>query len=180
MVPFPPLTVSLPEMLEGQTDHRFRKAIYRFIEAANRMGDCRESFADEMELTGTQFLVMMSVAYQQGEAGIKIASIAADIGLASTHATTEVGRLVRKGLLDKRPNPDDGRAVLVKLTRRGEGEVEKVSHIIRVVNDILFQDISRSELKIFTSLSERLIQNSERALAELRVHQHAKLAEAGI
>lgn len=173
---FPPRTVSLPEMIIDQTDRRFRKAIYRFVEAASRLGDCREGFAREMGLTGSQYLVIMSVAYQQEEEGVGIASIATDIGLAATHATTEVGRLVRKGLLDKRPNPHDGRAVLVRLTKEGRREVEMVTQTVRVVNDILFQDISGDELKVLVSISERLIRNSERALAELRVVRHAKSA----
>src|SRR5690606_39014683 len=109
--PFPPPTVSLPEMLQEQTDHQFRLSIYRFVQAASRLGDCREGFAREIGLTASQFLVLMSVAYEQGEQGVSIAAIAANVGLAATHATTEVGRLVRKGLLDKRPSPFDRRGV---------------------------------------------------------------------
>lgn len=167
--PFPPRTVTLPEMLDGPSDHQFRQTIYRFVQASGRLADCREGFAREMGLTGNQYVVLMSVAYQQGDTGVGIAAIAANIGLAPTHATTEVGRLVRKGLLDKQPSPVDKRGVLIKLTEQGRTAVTEVSKVVRIVNDLLFQDIDGTELKTLLSLSERLVRNSERALAELRV-----------
>ncbi|KAA0969483.1 winged helix-turn-helix transcriptional regulator [Aureimonas fodinaquatilis] len=166
---FPPRTVSLPDMLSNNTDHHFRQSIYRFVQAAGRLADCREGFAREMGLTGTQFMVLMSVAYMQGEEGVGIAAIAGNIGLAPTHATTEVGRLVRKGLLNKRPSPVDRRGVLINLTAAGKSAVSDVIKIVRTINDILFQDVDGEELKVLLSVSEKLVRNSERALAELRL-----------
>lgn len=169
MQPFPPLTVSLPQMLDGANDQQFRQAIYRIVQAASRLGDCREGFAREIGLTGNQYLVLMSIAHLQRDEGIGIASVAVHVGLAASHVTTDVGRLVRKGLLRKRPSPVDKRAVLVSLTAEGEATVHKISKVIRVVNDILFQSISREELEQARIVSEKLVRNSERAIAELRL-----------
>lgn len=166
---FPPRTVTLPAMLENGADHRFRLSLYRFIEAASRLGECREGFAREMGLTANQFLVVMSVAYLQSERGISISAIAANIGLAATHVTTEVGKLVRLGLLRKRPNDEDRRSVLVSLTEKGAAAVDSIAGTMQTVNDILFRGISGANLDLVRQVCERLVHNSEYALVELRM-----------
>ena len=168
---FPPKTISRAEFLAGESDYEFRNGIYRFVQAARRFGDCREAFGRQIGLTSSQFLVIMGVAYAQGDQGITIASIASHVGLAATHVTTEVGRLLRMGLLSKRPSLSDRRSVEVSLTPEGEAAVREAIVLVRRINDILFKDISRSEFEGLVKVSEKLIRNSEYALTELRVLQ---------
>ncbi|WP_069815194.1 MarR family winged helix-turn-helix transcriptional regulator [Streptomyces sp. TP-A0874] len=44
-----------------------------------------------------------------------------------TSVTNTVDRLVRSGLVEKRPNPNDGRGVLAAITDRGRGVVESAT-----------------------------------------------------
>lgn len=168
-----PLTISRPDLIVDGSDDWLRDAIYRAVQALSRLVACREAFGRAIGLTGSQFTVIMGVAYRQGDAGITIAALSNYIGLASTHVTTEVGRLIEQGLLAKRPNKQDGRSVLISLTRRGEKAVQEVSPVVRSINDILFKDIKRTDLAAVNEFATVLLVNSERALAEIRIAESA-------
>jgi DNA-binding MarR family transcriptional regulator len=164
-----PLTTSRKDLLKGGSDDWMRDTIYRLVQALGRLIACREAFGRQLGLTGSQFTVLIGVAYRQGENGIAIAPLSDHIGLAATHVTTEVGRLIRKGLLTKRPNSRDKRSVLITLSARGKQAVRDVAPVVCSINDILFKGIDCSDLEAVNSFAGHLLQNSEYALAEIRV-----------
>jgi DNA-binding MarR family transcriptional regulator len=163
------LTTSRKDLLKGGSDDWLRDVIYRLVQALSRLTACREAFGRRVDLTGSQFTVLIGVAYRQGEEGITIAHLSAYIGLAATHVTTEVGRMIRKGLLRKRPNGRDRRSVLITLSSEGEKAVDKVAPFVRNINDLLFDGIDRADIETVNRFATNLIQNSEYALAEIRV-----------
>jgi DNA-binding MarR family transcriptional regulator len=164
----PPLTITHSALLEGGRDDQFRQALYVMVLAQSRLETCREAFGKAMGLTGMQFAVMMGVAYQQKRDGVTIRALSDHVQLASTHVTTEVGVLTRKGLLSKRPHPTDRRSVLVSLTREGEAAVRNINPLVRRVNDRLFDDVTKAELASIFAVMTKIAFNSEYALAELR------------
>lgn len=164
-----PLTTSRKDFLKGGSDDWMRDVIYRLVQALGRLMACREAFGRQIDLTSSQFTVLIGVAYRQGDDGIAIAPLSNHIGLAATHVTTEVGRLIRKGLLKKKPNSKDKRSVLISLSTKGEAAVRDVAPVVRTINDILFKSIDRSQLESVNEFAARLLQNSEYALAEIRV-----------
>jgi DNA-binding MarR family transcriptional regulator len=129
-----------------------------------------------LNLTPSQFVVLMGVAHAQGSGGVTIRELADHVALASTHVTTEVRRLEEAGLLVKRPSPVDKRSVRVFLQAQGEQEVARVAPFIRLINDVLFEDIDPDALKTAQAVARQLILNSESALAEIRKH-HLKRKE---
>lgn len=160
-------------MLKKGSDDWLRDVIYRLVQALGRLTACREAFGRKLGLTSSQFTVLFGVAYRQGDEGIPIASLSAYIGLAATHVTTEVGRLTRKGLLKKRPNGRDGRSVLITLSPEGERAINELAPFVRSINDLLFENIEGSEIEVVNAFAANLIQNSEYALAEIRVSEAA-------
>jgi MarR family transcriptional regulator, organic hydroperoxide resistance regulator len=164
-----PVTTSRKDLLKGGSDDWMRDAIYRLVQALSRLIACREAFGRQLGLTGSQFTVLIGVAYRQGDDGIAIAPLAQHVGLAATHVTTEVGRLMRKGLLSKRPNKQDKRSVLITLSTKGEQAVRDVAPVVSTINDLLFKGIDRSQLEAVSGFASQLLQNSEYALAEIRV-----------
>jgi DNA-binding MarR family transcriptional regulator len=164
-----PVTTSRKDLLKGGSDDWMRDAIYRLVQALSRLIACREAFGRQLGLTGSQFTVLIGVAYRQGDDGIAIAPLAQHVGLAATHVTTEVGRLMRKGLLSKRPNKQDKRSVLITLSTKGEQAVRDVAPVVSAINDLLFKGIDRSQLEAVSGFASQLLQNSEYALAEIRV-----------
>jgi MarR family transcriptional regulator, organic hydroperoxide resistance regulator len=169
-----PLTISRKDLLKNGSDDWLRDVIYRLVQALGRLTTCREAFGRQIDLTSSQFAVLIGVAYRQGDEGIPIANLAGYIGLAATHVTTEVGRLTRKGLLRKRPNGRDGRSVLISLSPEGERAINEVAPFVRHINDLLFAGIERSEIEAVKTFAENLIRNSEYALVEMRVAEASR------
>jgi len=164
----PPLTISREALLDAGGDAHFREVLYLMVKAFGRLNDCRDAFGRAINLTGSQFAVLMGAAYTQGETGVTIANLAAHVQLAATHVTTEVGRLVNRGLLEKRDNPEDRRSVLVRLTAPGEQAVQDLAPFMRSINDILFDGVGRSEFAALEKFLVRFAQQTDLALAEIR------------
>jgi MarR family transcriptional regulator, organic hydroperoxide resistance regulator len=166
-----PPTISRRDYFKDGSDDSFRDALYRLVQALSRLLVCRDAFGRQLSLTGSQFTVLIGVAYRQGDTGITIASLANYIGLAATHVTTEVGRLIRKDLLIKRPNKCDGRSVLISLSPKGEAAVVAVLPMVRKINDLLFKNIDRKQFDTMNQFAKVLLTNAEYAIAEIRVSQ---------
>jgi len=164
----PPATITLAPLLKSGGDVAFREALYLMALAFGRLQTCREAFGRMLGLTPSQFIVLIGAAYQQGGEGVSIRSLADHTQLAATHVTTEVGRLIEKGLLTKQPSTRDRRSVLVRVTPKGEEAVRTVNPLQRRINDLLFADISREDFAAVSRFLERLGLNSEHALAEIR------------
>jgi MarR family transcriptional regulator, organic hydroperoxide resistance regulator len=164
----PPLTVSHRELLTSGEDVAFRRSLYLMVLAFSRLQTCREAFGRALGFTGSQFAVLIGTAYQQHDHGVSVRMLADHIQLASTHVTTEVGRLIAKGLLVKSVNPQDRRGVLVRLSPRGEAAVREVSAFVRRVNDLLFAGVSRRDFAEISAFLTRFAANSEEALDEIR------------
>ena len=176
----PPVTISRKEFLVQGSDSDFRSSIYAMVQCVGRLLACRDAFGKELNLTPSQFVVLMGVAQSQGSGGVTIRGLADHVALASTHVTTEVRRLEEAGLLVKRPSPVDKRSVRVFLQPRGEQEVARIAPFIRLINDVLFEDIDPDALKTTQRVARQLILNSESALAEIRKrHLQRKELPAG-
>ncbi|HUI95936.1 MAG TPA: MarR family transcriptional regulator [Xanthobacteraceae bacterium] len=170
----PPPTVSHGALLVAGDDIAFRETLYLMVLAFDRLITCREAFGRALGLTGSQFAVLFGVAYRQGREGVSIRALAEHVQLAATHVTTEVGRLVRKGLLAKTTNRRDRRGVLVNLTRSGEAAVRRVSPFLRRVNDLLFLGVTRREFAAVDGFLRDFARNGEQALAEIRRAQQTQ------
>jgi MarR family transcriptional regulator, organic hydroperoxide resistance regulator len=175
----PPLTVSHAELLTADGDIAFRESLYLMVLAFSRMQTCREAFGRALGLTGSQFAVLIGAAYRQGREGVSIRALADHIELAPTHVTTEVGRLIGKGLLTKAVNLQDRRGVLVRLSPSGEAAVGEVAPLVRRVNDLLFAGISRRDFATVSAFLSRFAQNSEEALDEIRRTERARRSGPG-
>src|SRR5690348_17818330 len=152
----PPHTISRSDYLRGESDADFRETIYALVQCVGRLLTCREAFGRSLGLTASQYAVLMGVAYRQGDEGVTVRDLSEHIAVAPTHVTTEVGRLVRKGLLNKRPSNSDRRSVLVSLSRRGETAMAEVAPLVRDINDLLFEGISLTDFDIFLPVSRVL------------------------
>jgi len=166
-----PRTVSHAALLANGGDEPFRQALYLMVLAFGRLQACREAFGRAMSLSGSQFTVLIGTAYCQQTEGVSIRALADHVQLAATHVTTEVGRLIRKGLLTKRVNAHDRRSVLVKLSRRGEAALLQIVPFVRDVNDLLFADVPRTEFAAVSHFLRVFASNGERALAEIALRE---------
>jgi DNA-binding MarR family transcriptional regulator len=175
-----PRTVSHAALLSNGSDEPFRQTLYLMVLAFGRLQTCREAFGRAMSLSGSQFAVLIGTAYRQQADGVSIRALADHVQLAPTHVTTEVGRLMRRGLLTKRVNARDRRGVLVKLSRRGEAVLLRVTPFVRDVNDLLFADVPRADFAILSRFLRIFARNTERAVAEIARIERERSAAAPI
>lgn len=171
----PQLTTSRAEFLANGTDQLFREAIYSLTLSVEKLNVCRSIFARVLQLTPSQFAVLMGVASQQHENGVTIKDLAAHLSMAPTHVTTEIGRLEGKGLLYKHKNEADRRSILVTLTPKGEERVEYISPMVRETNDLLFQNVGVKALISTHVVANKIVANSAEACSHARTFA-AKLA----
>jgi DNA-binding MarR family transcriptional regulator len=167
----PPATISREDFIVGGSDASFRSAIYTLVQCVSRLLSCRDAFGRELDLTPSQFAVLMGVAHAQGDGGVTIRELAEHVALAPTHVTTEVARLENASLLTKRQSDTDRRSVHVSLLPGAEAEIARVAPFVRQVNDILFRGIDAKSLGVAHQVARQIILNSEMALAEIRRHQ---------
>ena len=164
----PPATITLPSMLASGSDVAFRETLYLMFSAFSSLQGFRDSFGEAIGLTAPQFIVLIGTAYRQGSEGVSIRTLADHTLMAATHVTTEVGRLVDKGLLTKSANPSDGRSVLIRLSPAGEAAIRAINPFLRQINDLLFQDISREDFAVVAKFLRTFALNTENAMAAVR------------
>lgn len=171
----PPLSASRPELLDdrpdGLADDRFREAIYALFATASGFQSVREAFGREIGATGPQYFILMAVARAHADGGTGIRRIADHLGVAASHVTVEVGKLIAKGLIAKRPNPEDRRRVLITLTPAGKAALDRLAPLRQRINDILFDGFSREEFRRLHGFLHRFAGTTARAQHEIALHE---------
>ena len=79
----------------------------------------REHLAGGMGITARNSACCWLSANLQGDRGVGVTAVAQALHVSSAFVATETGKLAQAGLLTKRANPKDRRAVLLSLTRTG-------------------------------------------------------------
>ena len=175
----PPLTISHPRLLVSGSDEKLREILYLMVFAFGRLQSFREAFGRDISLTGSQFVVLMGTARRQGSEGVSIRDLSDHTHLASTHVTTEVGKLTSKGLVTKSANMRDRRGVLVRLSPKGEAAVREVAPFVRRVNDILFQHLMAKDFPTIIKFLSGFALNTEYAVVEIRRTERERDAPGG-
>jgi DNA-binding MarR family transcriptional regulator len=83
------------------------------------------AIAGAVGLNPTQTHVLTFIA-GRGEKGVRVGTIATQLGVTQPTATDSIASLVRKGFLTKAPDPEDTRAVIVRVTRVGRDIVRGI------------------------------------------------------
>ena len=173
----PAISVSHDAMLVRGTDETFRRVLFLTRLAADRLATFREAIARTIDLSGNQYAILLAVAHAPGEIGVTVRDAARYTLMASTHVTTQVGALTRKGLVQKQPNGEDGRSVLLSLTPKGERAMNYIAELRREYNDAFFVGVSRASLLAAAAFLERVAGNTDRALPLLE-HAEARTAQS--
>ncbi|WP_430542637.1 MarR family winged helix-turn-helix transcriptional regulator [Streptomyces iconiensis] len=90
---------------------------------------------------------------QEGPMGVK--ALAAGMGIDSSTVTRQVAPLVESGLVKRTSHPEDGRAVVLQLSPRGESRLEEVRSSRRRLMELITTGWSEEERETFCSLLTR-------------------------
>ncbi|WP_128931575.1 MarR family winged helix-turn-helix transcriptional regulator [Bradyrhizobium zhanjiangense] len=168
------LTASKPELLDKEGDRTLRGLLYDYFAFGRSLEACREIFAGFVDLSATQYLILIAIKNSTAEEPMGVNQVAERLYLSGAFVTNEVNKLVSDGLLEKSPHPEDGRRVQLALTQRGMSLLIRLAALQRPVNDALFGMLTSEEFKMLAQLLSRLASNADSAL-KLAVHVQATL-----
>ena len=135
----------LVEMLEPD-DAVMREFIADLYAAMSMMRLLRQEIAAALSLTSAEYSVLLAVWYLEREGEMTVRAISDHLHVAAAYVTSEVARLVDKGLLVKRPHPVDRRAVGVALTKSARGVLVQLGPMLRDINRPLLEDVSYRDM----------------------------------
>jgi DNA-binding MarR family transcriptional regulator len=159
-----PLTVSQPSLLEAGSDRRFRALVYDLLTITSRMDLVRAHHGRRMGITGPQYSVVIAIAHLQGDHGVSVGTIAQTLHVSSAFIAVETGKLARRGLVVKHPNPHDRRGVLLSLTPAGRAKFSRLSGEIQAVNDLFFGSLDVKSFAGLCAATTRLVESSRKAM----------------
>ncbi len=152
------------ELLPDGDDLAFRQLVHDMLAFGGRIQDTRNRLAAMIGLSGAQYTILITIARLHPEAGVGVNRVAELLHLSGAFVTIEVNQLVKAGLVSKQTNLDDRRRVLLALTAKGTGLLERLRSVQRPVNDTLFDSISAEEFNVLCRVMGKLVDNGNRAL----------------
>jgi DNA-binding MarR family transcriptional regulator len=97
--------------------------------------------------------LLLSRLDQEGPTGVK--ALAAGMGIDSSTVTRQVAPLVDSGLVSRTSDPDDGRAVVLRLSARGSDRLEEVRSSRRKLMSALTETWTEEDRALFCTLLTR-------------------------
>jgi DNA-binding MarR family transcriptional regulator len=163
--PRPPFTTARPELTADGTGERFRQLVNDLLTLSVRMDAVRGRFAELVGVTPPQYTILVTVAQLESAlGGAAVRTVAEHMHVSGAFVTAETGKLAKKGLIAKRPNPSDGRSVLVTLTQRGRKALDAALPHIRAVNDVFFGKLGAEEFERLAAAAARIVEASPAAV----------------
>jgi MarR family transcriptional regulator, organic hydroperoxide resistance regulator len=162
-----PLTVSRPGLLENGSDLRFRGLVYDLLTIAARMEIVRGHLGQLMQVTGPQYSLLTAVATLQGDKGVSVGTVARMMHVSSAFVASESGKLVHRGLLLKKTNPQDRRGVLLSLSSDGRSTIDRLGDEIRAINDLFFGTIDARSFSALSAAAIALVAGSSKTMQYL-------------
>ena len=98
--------------------------------------------------------------------GIRVRDAADRLHVSGAFVTSEANKLLQAGLVAKARDPDDGRAVRLRLTAQGRQRILDLAPQIRAVNDHLFGELTREEFDVLARVAARAGRKSAAAFFE--------------
>lgn len=160
-----PLTATSSILVSGGSDHSLRRLLYDFFTVSARLETMKRYLGKRLGLTGPQYTIMMAVAELQGEIGVSVGRVGEYLHVTGTFVTIESGKLLRKGFMEKHSDLHDGRLSLLFLAPKGVKALRSLFPELQQINDVFFELNSHAEFERLCKTLEKLVGNSQRALA---------------
>lgn len=154
-----PPTISITELLDedGTSDRRFRQFLYDVAAMGAYLESAREYFASEVGISAPQYNCAMIIAQYQGSAGVSVSDVAKHMHVSTAFVTSEAGKLEQAGLIEKYRNPDDGRGILLRLTKSGIARLREIEPQRLLINNSLFRSITAEDFHHLAEIMASLI-----------------------
>ncbi len=159
-----PLTITIPDLLVDGSDAAFRRLVHNLFAFASRHEAMRAGYGAFIGLTGIEYTFLISVRHLEHDGSVGMKQLADHLHLSGPFATTMVGKLIKRGLILKKEDPNDRRRVCLHVTEIGHTLLSELAPLQRQVNDVQFGCMNKAEFLQLSSLLERLIDCGDKAL----------------
>ena len=159
-----PLTVTRKALLVGKSDHMYRQMIANFFALSARFVSGRNRLANLLGVSGPQWTMIMAIAECSPEPGTRASALAERMNVSRPFVASETANLIRRGLIQRRPDPTDARGALLTLTDKSTDQIQRIVPTIQLQNDIGFGRFSRQQFQQFCRMLEILLEDSATAL----------------
>jgi DNA-binding MarR family transcriptional regulator len=142
--------MGIPEPAISADEMRAWAALFETSNIVQYAAD--RNLRDTVGLTLAQFEILLRI----GEAGIdgrRMTDIADSLTVSRSGLTYQVGQLERKGLVLRRPAPDDDRSVIAQVTPAGVDVLRAgIPGYVELVREMLFDRLSHTDLMTVTEI----------------------------
>lgn len=90
------------------------------------------------------------------EEGTPSTALGPKMGMEATSLTRTLKTMEEKGLIERRPNPEDGRGVLIYLTDFGREKRELSRNTVLKFNEIVRENLSEEKLRAFVEVADTI------------------------
>jgi DNA-binding MarR family transcriptional regulator len=133
----------------------------RLRRVANRLGRLRAAAFSGAGLAVWEFDVLAALRREEPPHEFSPAQLIEATMIGSAAMTNRLDNLTRRGLVERRPNPRDGRSVLVRLTDEGATRVDAAMRTLAEREAEELRGLSREEQATLAALLRRLAQDTE-------------------
>lgn len=135
---------------------------------AARIQAIRDGFARLIGISGVQYTILISVNHLQHDENVSVTRIAEHLHLSGAFITNETNKLARLGLLEKNPDPADGRRLILRTTTEAARRLAGLADVQREVNDEHFRPLTEGDkFDIYRGIVAKLVESTDSALALL-------------
>ena len=111
-------------------------------------------YNDEASNYGATMATGFTLLSIDKEGGTPSTTLGPKMGMEATSLTRTLKSMEEKGLIYRKPNPDDGRGVLIYLTEFGKEKRELSKNTVLKFNEVVKQNVSAEKLQDFMEVSE--------------------------
>ncbi|MBT8292940.1 MAG: MarR family transcriptional regulator [Eudoraea sp.] len=113
-------------------------------------------YNEEAKNFGTTMAVGFTLLSIDPKTGTPSTSLGPKMGMEATSLSRILKSMEEKGLITRKPNPEDGRGVLIYLTPFGLEKREDSKDVVLRFNEVVRQNVSEEELKNFFKVMETI------------------------
>lgn len=134
---------------------RFQKSILHLLRRLDQQAtQLYSTETSDNDLTLRQLAIMTAISREENLSQTDLVTIT---GIDRSTVAGIVSRLIRKGLLDRRRSPDDGRAYCVKLSKRGHKAVAGADRLYTRIEKKLLSGVPATEASQFVATLKSIV-----------------------
>ncbi len=134
--------VGWPHLLVNGSDAEFRRMVRALAALMHRLEEVTALAARGVGLTGTGLELLMAIVEADADGdGVAQRHVASLLGLSTDYAGIAANRLVRAGMVVKRPDPVHRQRRLLVATDEGRAAVAAATPLIKAAHNVAFQPL---------------------------------------